>query len=63
VVPHTGDRGQVDGESINFLGRMTEMIKTSGANVAPAEVVLEPRSELDAETIRAELKDLSPFKI
>ena len=36
---HTGDRAQVDGESIHFLGRMTEMIKTSGANVAPAEVI------------------------
>ena len=36
---HTGDRGQVDGESIHFLGRMTEMIKTSGANVSPAEVI------------------------
>jgi acyl-CoA synthetase (AMP-forming)/AMP-acid ligase II len=36
---HTGDRGRVDGESIHFLGRMTEMIKTSGANVAPAEVI------------------------
>jgi acyl-CoA synthetase (AMP-forming)/AMP-acid ligase II len=92
---HTGDRGQVDGASIHFLGRMTEMIKTSGANVAPAEVVdallaldgvreayvlplpdrvrgervaaavvLEAGSDLDAETIRAQLKkDLSPFKI
>jgi acyl-CoA synthetase (AMP-forming)/AMP-acid ligase II len=36
---HTGDRGQVDGSSIHFLGRMTEMIKTAGANVAPAEVI------------------------
>jgi acyl-CoA synthetase (AMP-forming)/AMP-acid ligase II len=36
---HTGDRGQVDGECIHFQGRMTEMIKTSGANVAPAEVI------------------------
>jgi acyl-CoA synthetase (AMP-forming)/AMP-acid ligase II len=36
---HTGDRGQVDGDAIHFLGRMTEMIKTAGANVAPAEVV------------------------
>ncbi len=92
---HTGDRGLVDGASIHFLGRMTEMIKTSGANVAPAEVidallalddireayvlpipdkvrgelvsaavVLDEGSDLDAETITAELKkDLSPFKI
>ena len=36
---HTGDRGRVDGGAIHFLGRMTEMIKTSGANVAPAEVI------------------------
>jgi acyl-CoA synthetase (AMP-forming)/AMP-acid ligase II len=36
---HTGDRGRVDGGAIHFLGRMTEMIKTAGANVAPAEVV------------------------
>lgn len=35
---HTGDRGEVEGDSIHFLGRMTEMIKTAGANVAPAEV-------------------------
>jgi acyl-CoA synthetase (AMP-forming)/AMP-acid ligase II len=36
---HTGDRGRVEGASIHFLGRMTEMIKTAGANVAPAEVI------------------------
>ncbi len=36
---HTGDRGRVDGDSIHFLGRMTEMIKTAGANGAPAEVI------------------------
>jgi acyl-CoA synthetase (AMP-forming)/AMP-acid ligase II len=92
---HTGDRGMVDGASIHFLGRMTEMIKTAGANVAPAEVVdallaldgvreayvvplpdavrgqvvaaavvLDERSNLDADTIRTELKkDLSPFKV
>ncbi|WP_029429926.1 class I adenylate-forming enzyme family protein [Blastococcus sp. URHD0036] len=36
---HTGDRGRRDGAAIHFLGRMVEMIKTSGANVAPAEVV------------------------
>jgi acyl-CoA synthetase (AMP-forming)/AMP-acid ligase II len=35
----TGDRGLVDGDAIHFLGRMTELIKTAGANVAPAEVV------------------------
>jgi acyl-CoA synthetase (AMP-forming)/AMP-acid ligase II len=36
---HTGDRGHLEGGSIHFLGRMTEMIKTAGANVAPAEVI------------------------
>jgi acyl-CoA synthetase (AMP-forming)/AMP-acid ligase II len=92
---HTGDRGMVDGPLIHFLGRITEMIKTAGANVAPAEVidalraledvreayvlplpdarrgqvvaaavVLDERSKLDADSIRAELKkDLSPFKV
>lgn len=35
---HTGDRGRVEGTTIRFLGRMTELIKTSGANVSPAEV-------------------------
>ncbi|MGE0878177.1 MAG: class I adenylate-forming enzyme family protein [Acidimicrobiia bacterium] len=36
---HTGDRGLREGDAIHFLGRLTEMIKTSGANVAPAEVI------------------------
>jgi acyl-CoA synthetase (AMP-forming)/AMP-acid ligase II len=35
---HTGDEGLVDGARIHFLGRLGDMIKTSGANVAPAEV-------------------------
>ncbi|BBY22175.1 class I adenylate-forming enzyme family protein [Mycobacterium stomatepiae] len=35
---HTGDRGLRDGNSIHYLGRLTQMIKTAGANVAPAEV-------------------------
>jgi acyl-CoA synthetase (AMP-forming)/AMP-acid ligase II len=36
---HTGDRGEVDGARVWFRGRLSEMIKTSGANVAPGEVV------------------------
>jgi acyl-CoA synthetase (AMP-forming)/AMP-acid ligase II len=34
----TGDRGRQDGERIHFIGRLGDMIKTSGANVAPPEV-------------------------
>ena len=34
----TGDRGQRDGGRIHFVGRLGDMIKTSGANVAPPEV-------------------------
>jgi len=34
----TGDEGEVDGDVIYFLGRLGDMIKTSGANVSPAEV-------------------------
>jgi acyl-CoA synthetase (AMP-forming)/AMP-acid ligase II len=34
----TGDRGMRDGERIHFVGRLGDMIKTSGANVAPPEV-------------------------
>ena len=37
----TGDLGQVDGPRIHFVGRKGDMIKTSGANVAPAEVEME----------------------
>ena len=50
---HTGDRGRVDGDSIHFLGRMTEMIKTAGANVAPAEVIdSAPRTRRRARGLR-----------
>ena len=35
---HTGDRGQVVGSQVYFRGRLGDMIKTAGANVAPAEV-------------------------
>ena len=34
----TGDRGLREGDRIHFVGRLTDMIKTSGANVSPAEV-------------------------
>jgi acyl-CoA synthetase (AMP-forming)/AMP-acid ligase II len=34
----TGDRGLRNGQRIHFLGRLGDMIKTSGANVAPQEV-------------------------
>jgi acyl-CoA synthetase (AMP-forming)/AMP-acid ligase II len=37
----TGDLGQVEGARIHFVGRKGDMIKTSGANVAPAEVEME----------------------
>jgi acyl-CoA synthetase (AMP-forming)/AMP-acid ligase II len=37
----TGDLGQVDGARIHFVGRTGDMIKTAGANVAPAEVEME----------------------
>lgn len=43
---HTGDRGEVDGRRIWFRGRISEMIKTAGANVAPGEVV-QALSEID----------------
>lgn len=35
---HTGDRGYIEDGHIYFTGRYSEMIKTSGANVAPLEV-------------------------
>jgi len=34
----TGDEGELDGDAIYFVGRLGDMIKTSGANVTPAEV-------------------------
>lgn len=42
---HTGDAGRVDehGE-VHFEGRRTEMIKTAGANVSPAEIEVELRA-------------------
>ena len=36
---HTGDAGYVDADgAVHWTGRRTEMIKTAGANVAPAEL-------------------------
>jgi acyl-CoA synthetase (AMP-forming)/AMP-acid ligase II len=37
---HTGDRGYFVDDYLFFSGRFTEMIKTSGSNVAPREVEL-----------------------
>ena len=34
----TGDRGRREGQRIHFVGRLGDMVKTSGANVAPPEV-------------------------
>ena len=42
---HTGDAGYVDGDGyVHFTGRRTEMIKTGGANVSPAELEVELRA-------------------
>ncbi|MET0240145.1 MAG: class I adenylate-forming enzyme family protein [Sphingobium sp.] len=38
---HTSDLGLVDGETIHFVGRSGDMIKTGGSNVSPAEVEME----------------------
>jgi acyl-CoA synthetase (AMP-forming)/AMP-acid ligase II len=37
---HTGDQALVDGDRLQFKGRIGDMIKTAGANVAPSEVVV-----------------------
>jgi acyl-CoA synthetase (AMP-forming)/AMP-acid ligase II len=37
---HTGDKGLIRGGYLYFHGRLSEMIKTSGSNVAPREVEL-----------------------
>ena len=37
----TGDEGLVDGDTVHFLGRLGDMIKTAMANVAPPEVEAE----------------------
>ena len=42
---HTGDLGHVDDEGfLHFDGRRTEMIKTGGANVSPAEIEVQLRA-------------------
>lgn len=42
---HTGDAGYVDaGGFVHFEGRRTEMIKTGGANVSPAELEVQLRA-------------------
>ena len=42
---HTGDAGSVDPDgSVHFEGRRTEMIKTAGANVSPAELEVQLRA-------------------
>ncbi len=42
---HTGDMGSFDDEGyVHFTGRRTEMIKTGGANVSPAELEVQLRA-------------------
>ena len=42
---HTGDAGHVDAQGyVHFSGRRTEMIKTGGANVSPAEIEVQLRA-------------------
>ncbi len=42
---HTGDAGHVDARGeVHFSGRRTEMIKTGGANVSPAELEVQLRA-------------------
>ncbi len=42
---HTGDMGFVDDDAfVHFTGRRTEMIKTGGANVSPAEIEVQLRA-------------------
>ena len=47
---HTGDRGYFRAGYLFFTGRLTEMIKTHGANVSPREVelVLEAQADIAA---------------
>jgi fatty-acyl-CoA synthase len=45
---HTGDMGYVDGDgAVHWTGRRTEMIKTGGANVSPAELEFALRANAD----------------
>jgi fatty-acyl-CoA synthase len=42
---HTGDAGSVDADAfVHWEGRRTEMIKTGGANVSPAELEVQLRA-------------------
>ena len=42
---HTGDAGSVDADGfVHWEGRRTEMIKTGGANVSPAELEVQLRA-------------------
>jgi fatty-acyl-CoA synthase len=42
---HTGDEGSVDADGyVHYEGRRTEMIKTGGANVSPAELEVQLRA-------------------
>jgi acyl-CoA synthetase (AMP-forming)/AMP-acid ligase II len=42
---HTGDRGYIDDDGeLHWSGRMTELIKTGGANVSPAEIEVQLRA-------------------
>ncbi|ONH21765.1 class I adenylate-forming enzyme family protein [Pseudofrankia asymbiotica] len=51
---HTGDRGFYDEDgNIYFSGRATEMIKTGGANVSPAEIELQLHAFEPAKLARA----------
>ncbi len=50
---HTGDEGHVDGRGeLHWTGRLTEMIKTGGANVSPAEIEVQLRSCPDVRLAR-----------
>jgi acyl-CoA synthetase (AMP-forming)/AMP-acid ligase II len=46
---HTGDRGLLRDGYLFFTGRITEMIKTHGANVSPREVELALEAEPDVD--------------
>jgi acyl-CoA synthetase (AMP-forming)/AMP-acid ligase II len=50
---HTGDKGFIRDGYLYFLGRLSEMIKTSGSNVAPREVelLLESFPEVDLAVV------------
>jgi acyl-CoA synthetase (AMP-forming)/AMP-acid ligase II len=47
---HTGDEGSMRDGYLFFVGRLTEMIKTRGANVSPREVEIALEQLADVET-------------